>query len=81
MSTPQSSSLPQTMTPTVFPLAGVLILILSSWALSGLDASGKWKRPVVTEIVPAAKFFPAEDYHQDYLQKNPGGYNCHVLRD
>lgn len=45
------------------------------------DASGKWKRPVVTEIVPAAKFFPAEDYHQDYLQKNPGGYNCHVLRD
>ena len=42
MSTPQSSSLPQTMTPTVFPLAGVLILILSSWALSGLDASGKW---------------------------------------
>ncbi|MEJ6666205.1 DMT family transporter [Alcaligenes aquatilis] len=42
MSTPQSSSLPQIMTPTVFPLAGVLILILSSWALSGLDASGKW---------------------------------------
>jgi len=42
MSTPQSSSLPQTLTPTVFPLAGVLILILSSWALSGLDASGKW---------------------------------------
>lgn len=43
MSTTQSSSLPRTsLTPTAFPLAGVLILILSSWALSGLDASGKW---------------------------------------
>jgi methionine-S-sulfoxide reductase len=44
------------------------------------DASGKFKRPVVTEIVPASKFWPAEEYHQKYLVKNPGGYNCHVLR-
>jgi methionine-S-sulfoxide reductase len=43
--------------------------------------SHKWKNPVVTEIVPATKFTPAEDYHQDYLQKNPGGYTCHFLRD
>jgi peptide methionine sulfoxide reductase msrA/msrB len=46
-----------------------------------VDASGKWKRPVVTEIVPAGEFWPAEDYHQDYLEKNPGGYTCHFLRD
>ncbi|MBI5544844.1 MAG: bifunctional methionine sulfoxide reductase B/A protein [Deltaproteobacteria bacterium] len=46
-----------------------------------LDHSGKWKRPVVTEIVPAAPFWLAEDYHQDYLQKNPAGYTCHYLRD
>lgn len=46
-----------------------------------LDASGKWKRPVVTQIAPATDFHLAEGYHQDYLQKNPGGYNCHVLRD
>ncbi len=46
-----------------------------------LDASGKWKNPVVTEIRPATQFYPAEDYHQDYLQKNPMGYNCHYLRD
>jgi len=46
-----------------------------------VDASGKWKRPIVTEIVPASKFWPAEDYHQDYLQKHPGGYTCHYLRD
>ncbi|MBI2606499.1 MAG: bifunctional methionine sulfoxide reductase B/A protein [Deltaproteobacteria bacterium] len=46
-----------------------------------VDKSGKWKNPVVTEIVPATKFFDAEDYHQKYLQKNPGGYTCHYLRD
>ena len=46
-----------------------------------VEKSGKWKRPVVTEIVPAGPFWLAEDYHQDYLQKNPGGYTCHFLRD
>ena len=45
------------------------------------NASGRWKRPVVTEIVPATTFYPAESYHQDYLEKNPGGYTCHYLRD
>ncbi len=46
-----------------------------------VDQSGAWKKPVVTEIVPAATFYPAEDYHQDYLRKNPGGYTCHFVRD
>ncbi len=46
-----------------------------------VDASGKWKRPIVTEIVPAGDFWTAEGYHQDYLEKNPGGYTCHFLRD
>jgi peptide methionine sulfoxide reductase msrA/msrB len=46
-----------------------------------VNASGKWPRPVVTQIVPAGEFTPAEDYHQDYLEKNPGGYTCHYLRD
>jgi peptide methionine sulfoxide reductase msrA/msrB len=46
-----------------------------------VDASGKWEKKVVTEIVKASPFYPAEDYHQDYLQKNPGGYTCHYLRD
>jgi methionine-S-sulfoxide reductase len=45
-----------------------------------VDASGFWKRPVVTEIVPAPRFWPAEEYHQDYLEKNPGGYTCHFVR-
>lgn len=46
-----------------------------------VENSKKWKNPVVTEIVKASVFYSAEDYHQDYLQKNPGGYTCHFLRD
>ena len=45
-----------------------------------VDKSGAWKRPVVTEIVSARKFWSAEAYHQDYLQKNPNGYTCHYVR-
>jgi methionine-S-sulfoxide reductase len=46
-----------------------------------VDKSGKWSHPLVTEITKASTFYPAEDYHQDYLQKNPGGYMCHYLRN
>lgn len=46
-----------------------------------VDQSGKWKDPVVTDIVAATTFYPAEAYHQDYLKKNPNGYTCHHLRD
>jgi peptide methionine sulfoxide reductase msrA/msrB len=46
-----------------------------------VDRAGKWKKPIVTEIVPAGAFYPAEDYHQDYLVKHPDGYTCHFLRD
>ena len=46
-----------------------------------VDRSGHWKNPIVTEIVPAGPFYMAEEYHQDYLVKHPGGYTCHYLRD
>ncbi|HJV49268.1 MAG TPA: bifunctional methionine sulfoxide reductase B/A protein [Geothrix sp.] len=46
-----------------------------------VDASGKWKRPIVTEITAAGPWWRAEEYHQDYLVKNPGGYTCHYIRD
>lgn len=46
-----------------------------------VDASGKWKRPIVTEVTAAGAWWKAEDYHQDYLVKNPGGYTCHWVRD
>ena len=45
-----------------------------------VDASGDWKAKVITEIVPYKEFFRAEEYHQKYLVKNPGGYTCHYIR-
>lgn len=45
-----------------------------------VNKSGAWKRPVVTEVIPLKKFIKAEDYHQDYLLKNPAGYTCHYYR-
>jgi peptide-methionine (S)-S-oxide reductase len=49
--------------------------------IAKIESAKKWPRPIVTQLVPASKFYPAEDYHQDYLKKNPGGYTCHWLRD
>ncbi|MBI5630764.1 MAG: peptide-methionine (S)-S-oxide reductase MsrA [Elusimicrobia bacterium] len=46
-----------------------------------VNKSGKWSRPAATQIVPASEFWPAEEYHQKYLLKNPEGYTCHYLRD
>jgi methionine-S-sulfoxide reductase len=46
-----------------------------------IDASGFWKRPLVTEISDAGEFEVAEEGHQDYLAKNPGGYTCHFVRE
>jgi peptide methionine sulfoxide reductase msrA/msrB len=46
-----------------------------------VDKSGEWKNPVVTEIVDAGPATRAEEYHQDYLQKHPGGYTCHYMRE
>lgn len=45
-----------------------------------VDASGRWPDPVVTTLEPLGEFTEAEAYHQDYLQKNPGGYTCHFVR-
>ncbi len=41
------------------------------------DESGRWRRPIVTEIVPASDFWRAEEYHQQYIAK--GGWSgCHI---
>ena len=37
----------------------------------------KYDKPIVTEIMELKSFYDAEEYHQDYLKKNPGGY-CHI---
>lgn len=44
-----------------------------------VNNSKRWKDPVVTTVEPLIKFSKAEDYHQDYLKKNPGGYTCHAI--
>jgi peptide-methionine (S)-S-oxide reductase len=48
--------------------------------IADVDASGLWPGKVVTEVVAAGPFWPAEDEHQDYLQKYPDGYTCHFVR-
>jgi methionine-S-sulfoxide reductase len=45
-----------------------------------LEETGGWGAPIVTEIAPAGEYWLAEEEHQDYLQKRPGGYTCHFLR-
>lgn len=44
-----------------------------------VNESARWSDPVVTTLEPLTRFWPAEDYHQDYLQKNPSGYTCHAI--
>jgi peptide-methionine (S)-S-oxide reductase len=44
-----------------------------------VDQSARWGDPVVTTLEPLSRFWPAEDYHQDYLQKQPHGYTCHSI--
>jgi len=45
--------------------------------LDAAKASGRYKRPIVTVIEPATTFWRAEDYHQNYFEKNHG-HSCHV---
>lgn len=41
-----------------------------------IDRSGKWNAPITTEIAKATKFYPAEEYHQDYFQKHRVARSC-----
>lgn len=45
-----------------------------------VNASGLYQGTVQTTLEPLKTFYDAEDYHQDYLRKNPGGYTCHYVR-
>jgi peptide-methionine (S)-S-oxide reductase len=48
--------------------------------IDDVNASGLWPGKVVTQVEPAGPFWQAEPEHQDYLERNPGGYTCHFPR-
>lgn len=45
-----------------------------------VNNSNRWKNPVVTSLEPLKIFYPAENYHQNYLKNKPNGYTCHFIR-
>jgi len=47
---------------------------LAEQSMAALEASGRFSKPIVTRIVPILTFWPAEDYHQHYAEKNPVRY-------
>ena len=48
-------------------------------AIAELKAKGLWHAPIVTEVVPLEKFYPGEDYHQDYFERNPRQGYCQIV--
>ncbi|HEY3326731.1 MAG TPA: peptide-methionine (S)-S-oxide reductase MsrA [Novimethylophilus sp.] len=47
--------------------------------IAGLNARGEWPDPVVTEVTPASRFYPAENYHQDYFANNTRQPYCQLV--
>ena len=48
--------------------------------IADVDASGRWRGKVVTEVTPAGPFWEAEPEHQNFLDRYPHGYTCHFVR-
>jgi peptide-methionine (S)-S-oxide reductase len=48
-------------------------------AIASLTAEGVWDDPIVTQLVAAPTFYPAEEYHQDYFRRNPGQGYCRAV--
>jgi peptide-methionine (S)-S-oxide reductase len=47
--------------------------------IAELNAENLWERPIVTEVTPFTKFYPAEDYHQEYFERNPNQPYCRAV--
>jgi peptide-methionine (S)-S-oxide reductase len=54
--------------------------LVAEQVIASVNASGKWPGKVVTTLESSGIFYQGEEYHQDYLQKNPNGYTCHFIR-
>ena len=50
---------------------------ISEAYITHLNEAGVFKKPIVTEVVNLEKFYPAEDYHQDFFARNPERSICH----
>ena len=48
-------------------------------AIGALKEAGTWKDPIVTEVLPAEVFYPAEEHHQHYFERNRGAGYCQVI--
>ena len=48
-------------------------------AIAELTASGVWKDPIVTEVVPLTEYYAAEEYHREYYRRNPNSGYCQVI--
>jgi peptide-methionine (S)-S-oxide reductase len=47
--------------------------------IAELESKGLWRAPIVTEVVPLEKFYPAEEYHHDYFERNPRQRYCQIV--
>jgi len=48
-------------------------------SMDEIERSGMLRRKIVTELVPLEKFYPAEEYHQHYFERNPGAGYCRIV--
>ena len=55
--------------------------VIAKKVIDLVNQSTVWGAPIVTEIEKYDVFYPAEESHQKYLQKNPDGYSCHFKRN
>jgi peptide-methionine (S)-S-oxide reductase len=47
--------------------------------IAEITAAGVWDSPIITEVTPLEKFYPAEDYHQDYFERNASQPYCRAV--
>jgi peptide-methionine (S)-S-oxide reductase len=52
---------------------------IAEQVIKEFNAAGIWKAPIVTEVTPLTDFYPAEEYHQEFFQRNPGQLYCQFV--